>query len=402
MINRKRKPTPPDALQGVIRAIFLISLPFGILHFALPIYGRSIGADALQIGLFFSAFSIMTVLLRPIVGVGLDRYGRKPFFVLGVLIYAASMFMFAGIDDVWGIVVARLTQGIASSFLWLSASAITADVSRSDKRGYSFGRVEQSASQGAILGTFIGFAVLLGLIDAISGTSDDSFATRWFLLFGFFGVVGLYAAFRAWRHIVETAPEVQDRENQAINWSRTWILLLMVTIVTASAWSMVSPIIMIYLQEKLAAGIYELALAYLPAALVGALLPSRLGVMADRFGRKPMMVASMAVAAVGSFVIPALNSLVALSALWGLQALSFAAGDPAEKALVSDITGSDQRGRAYGIYLMAAGIGATVGPLLGGWLYKNIAPEVPFYINGVILTFSLVILGVFLKETHTV
>jgi len=41
--------------------------------------------------------------LRPIVGVGLDRYGRKPFFVLGVLIYAASMFMFAGIDEVWGV-----------------------------------------------------------------------------------------------------------------------------------------------------------------------------------------------------------------------------------------------------------------------------------------------------------
>ena len=155
-------------------------------------------------------------------------------------------------------------------------------------------------------------------------------------------------------------------------------------------------------RNPLAAGIYELALAYLPAALVGALLPSRLGVMADRFGRKPMMVASMAVAAVGSFVSPALNSLVALSALWGLQALSFADGDPAEQALVSDITGSDQRGRAYGIYLMAAGIGATVGPLLGGWLYKNIAPEVPFYMNGVILTFSLVILGVFLKETRPV
>lgn len=174
----------------------------------------------------------------------------------------------------------------------------------------------------------------------------------------------------------------------------------MVTIVTAAAWSLVSPIIMIYLQEKLAAGIHELAIVYLPAALVGALLPSRLGVMADRFGRKPMMVASMVIAAVGSFVIPELNSLVALSALWGLQALSFAAGDPAEQALVSDITGSDQRGMAYGIYLMATGIGATIGPLLGGWLYKNIAPEAPFYVNGVILTFSLVILGIFLKETH--
>lgn len=159
----------------------------------------------------------MTVLLRPIVGVGLDRYGRKPFFFLGVLIYAAAMFMFAGINEAWGIVAARLTQGIASSFLWLSASAITADVSRSDKRGYSFGRVEQSASQGAILGTFIGFAVLLGFVDVIFGTADDSFAIRWFILFVFYGVVGLYDAFRAWRQTAETAPEVQDREHQSIN-----------------------------------------------------------------------------------------------------------------------------------------------------------------------------------------
>ena len=114
-----------------------------------------------------------------------------------------------------------------------------------------------------------------------------------------------------------------------------------------------------------------------------------------------MMVVSMAIAAVGSYVIPELNSLVAFSALWGLQALSIAAGDPAEQALVSDITGSDQRGRAFGIYLMAAGIGAAIGHLLGGWLYKNIAPEAPFYVNGVILTISLVIWGVFLKETHS-
>lgn len=151
-------------------------------------------------------------------------------------------------------------------------------------------------------------------------------------------------------------------------------------------------------EEKFTAGIHKFALAYIPAALVGDLLPSRLGVLADGYGRKPLMVASMDVVAVGSFVIPELNNLVALSALWGLQALSFAAGDPAEQALVSDITGSDQRGRGYGIYLMAAGIGATVGPLVGGWLYKNIYIEAPFYLNGIVLTISLVILSVCMKE----
>lgn len=49
---------------------------------------------------------------------------------------------------------------------------------------------------------------------------------------------------------------------------------------------------------------------------------------------------------------------------------------------------------------MAAGIGAFVGPLVGGWLYKNIAGEAPFYVNWILLTISLVILGVYMKEPH--
>jgi len=54
----------PSILQ---RPILLGSLAFGILGFVLPIYGKQLGASALEIGGLFSAFSIMTVLLRPLV-----------------------------------------------------------------------------------------------------------------------------------------------------------------------------------------------------------------------------------------------------------------------------------------------------------------------------------------------
>jgi DHA1 family multidrug resistance protein-like MFS transporter len=143
-----------DILATLGRAIFMISLPFGILSFVLPIYGKEIGADAVQIGMFFSAFSLMTVLLRPVVGAGLDRYGRRPFLLAGLLGYAVTMFGFAFSSRVWVIVVARVLQGTASAFLWLTASAITADVARDERRARSFGRVDQSSNQGAILGTF--------------------------------------------------------------------------------------------------------------------------------------------------------------------------------------------------------------------------------------------------------
>ena len=155
---------------------------------------------------------------------------------------------------------------------------------------------------------------------------------------------------------------------------------------------------MIFLQEKFTEEVSILALAFLPAGLVWALLSSRLGQLADRFGRKPLMVLGMATAAMTSFLIPGLGSLVLLAGLWALQALCFAAGDPAEQALVADLTGGDQRGRAYGYYAMAAGIGATFGPLVGGWLYQSVGPTVPFYANGLVLGLCTLVLINFLQE----
>lgn len=68
----------------------------------------------------------------------------------------------------------------------------------------------------------------------------------------------------------------------------------------------------------------------------------------------------------------------ALAALWAFRALFYAAGDPAEQALVADLTGMNQLGRADGLYVTAADLGATVGPLGGAWLYRTWGDRAPF------------------------
>jgi len=73
------------------RAVFWVSFPFDILSFVLPIYGKELGAPALEVGGFFSTFSLVPVVVRPLLGRALDRWGRRPFLLLGLFGYAVAM-----------------------------------------------------------------------------------------------------------------------------------------------------------------------------------------------------------------------------------------------------------------------------------------------------------------------
>jgi DHA1 family multidrug resistance protein-like MFS transporter len=218
------------------------------------------------------------------------------------------------------------------------------------------------------------------------------------VLFGVFCIGSLIALAIAWRGLPETfGAQGTRRRGRPIVWSRAWILLLLVTLVTGASAAMIDPILIVFLQDRLGVPLDVLAWAFLPSGLVWALLPRYLGRLADRFGRKPLMVLGLVAAAATSFVIPHLASMVALAALWAWQALCYASGDPAEQALVADLTGGDQRGRAYGLYAAAADLGATIGPVGGAWLYQRFGATAPFYANGLVLAACALALGIWLR-----
>jgi MFS family permease len=127
------------------------------------------------------------------------------------------------------------------------------------------------------------------------------------------------------------------------------------------------PILPLFLRERGAS--YSLVGVIVGAALAAQALGQwPAGWLAERIGRKEMMVVGLLVAAAASLMFLLPLSVEWLVAVRFIQGLGFAAAAPAEIAAVADLVPAEELGRSYGWVSAARQSGIIVGPAIGGLL----------------------------------
>jgi MFS family permease len=410
---------PTTALRAMRRALSLSSFPIGVLTLGIPFYGKAkLGLDPLQIGVLISIYSLMTLLMRPIVGPAMDRYGRRRFFLAGLALQIFSNVFFAiGSSYEW-LFWGRLTQGVAAGLLWLSAYAITADLAAKSHAGNMFGAVEEMLARGGLYGALIGAPVLLA-------TNFAQWAwTLMFTIYAGLNILGLWVAVKrvpeTWQKPLHDAPvhtstiqrtKIRQFFITVKNFFRSipkqlWLLAAIV-VCTSTAKSGLEPVLIQFVQDQITPNAVLVALAYLPSAVVFAFLQSRLGKLSDRVGRRKPVATGLFISGLSSAIVPNLTLLMSaigqfvllpLSAFWTAEAVGFSAATPAEQALVADLSDEKTRGRSFGVYTTALSMGQVVGPILGGFLARDISLSAPFYFNTIVLWAGAAIMMWFIKE----
>lgn len=122
-----------------------------------------------------------------------------------------------------------------------------------------------------------------------------------------------------------------------------------------------------------------------------------LGALSDRFGRRPIILVSLAGLAVHYLLLAVAPTLVFLAlarAFGGMMGASVSAAS----AYIADVSPPERRAQSFGLLGIAFGLGFIIGPVLGGVL-GEIGLRVPFYVAAGLCLANLVVAWFFLPES---
>nr|WP_302179995.1 MFS transporter [Chryseosolibacter indicus] len=124
------------------------------------------------------------------------------------------------------------------------------------------------------------------------------------------------------------------------------------------------------------------------------------GKLADRIGRKPVIIAGSAVCLLCSLVYPILSSVGAFFLLRLLHGFSTGFTPTGQSAYLSDVIPAKRRGEAMGLLGTAGTLGSASGPAIGGVIANNFGLDWMFYCSSLFALIAITIV-VNLKETAT-
>ncbi|WBW96728.1 MFS transporter [Oceanirhabdus sp. W0125-5] len=369
---------------GINKAVYYISFPLAFIGFILPIYAASMGSSVMEVGLLYSVFSLCSVLIRPLVGKLIDTKGRKSCFIIGLFCYVVVSALFLVGNTYKYILAARVVQSIASAFLWISINTMISDVSVDSRRAYNFAIVGENSSKGAMMGSLIGFGIMF------SYQGDDKFI----YIFGVYFIVAILALFTGIKNCRETindCPVVSENNSVIIN-SR-FIKFLLITMILSTVTSLLAPIFLIYIRDNITKSMTQISYLYIPASILSMMLPSKLAKFTDKHKKYKIMIVGIMIDAVFTLIIPVFKTFEAFMIIYTITCIGGMLSGPAQKALVSEMTGGNQRGKAYGLYSFAVGIGGIIGPLAGTAIYQYVSSDMAFYLQGAVLIICCILIG---------
>lgn len=361
-------------------SIFTATMGLGMVLPLLPVYAKSFGASGATIGLTMAAFAIPQLLVSPFAGKLADRFGRKPFLLLGAFAYFASAVGWWAADTLAVVILFRALSGIGSALIFSNAQAYVGDLAPPGSEGRYMGAFG--------VADFMGF----GLGPLIAGIIRDRAGIETVFL----AMAGLYAVVFVLILVILPArpPRAQGIAKLTAPWGviarhPTMQALMFFRVCFALATGVSMAFLAVHLEERVGATATMVGVVFAMQQFAGGLSQPLLGRLADRFSRRWLVFAGAAMMAAGFSTVAWSDSFPVI-----LAGMVLGPGIAASLANVSAQAAQIDTGRDLGMATVASlgsaafALGFLIGAIGGGRLVDAASVPASFLVGALVMVFG--------------
>ncbi|WP_410982369.1 MFS transporter [Bacillus cereus] len=136
--------------------IFIAFLGIGLIIPVMPSFMNLMQLSGKTMGYLVAVFAVAQLLMSPVTGRWVDRYGRKKMIIIGLFLFGSSELIFGLGTNVSMLYIARALGGISAAFIMPGVTAYVADITSVQERPKAMGYLSAAISTGFIIGPGIG------------------------------------------------------------------------------------------------------------------------------------------------------------------------------------------------------------------------------------------------------
>ncbi len=372
-----RQPLPRN-----VKALSVVSLLTDVssemIYPLLPIFLTTVlGASAAMIGTIEGFAESTAALLKLASGWWSDRVRRKPLVLFGYGL-AAIMRPLVGLATSASQVLAiRVSDRVGKGIRTSPRDALLADAADPAERGRAFGFHRSADNLGAVLGPLIAWLLLQHAGVAVRSVF------LWSAIPGVLAIVVLLIFVKEKRK-TETpydasvsstpTPASASSDSQPLGGS-FWKYLVVLLLFTLGG---STDAFLLLRASQLGVAAAMIPLLWAAHSLVKSVTNTPGGMLSDKFGRKPLIVAGWIVYAIVYLLFGRATSAWEIWVLFLAYGLYFGLTEGAEKALVTDLVPASKRGTAFGWYNFTVGLAALPASVVFGIVWDRFSPAAAF------------------------
>ncbi|MBM4761282.1 multidrug efflux MFS transporter NorA [Bacillus sp. B15-48] len=373
--------------------LFIAFLGIGLVIPVLPTLMKELGINGTTVGYLTAAFAFAQLIVSPLAGKAVDKFGRKIMIVLGLFIFGFSEFLFGLGKEIEVLFISRILGGVSAAFIMPAVTAFIADITNLETRPKALGYMSAAISTGFIIGPGIG-----GFL--------AEFGTR--TPFFFAGALGTIAAILTIIFVSEPERATENNEQSPVSKNGLtrilepkYFIAFMLIFIASFGLAAFESFFSLFVDHKFKFTPSDIAIVITGGAVVGAFAQVLLFDKLTRiWGEIKLIRYSLLISGILVYLMTVVHSYFSILLVTFVVFVGFDLFRPAVTTYLSNIAGNEQ-GFVGGMNSMFTSLANISGPIIGGILF-DIDINYPYYFATVVLALGVILTLLWQKQAKPI